>query len=119
MKRLNLDETWRLELKMFKWIAKECPSTRSKIRVVDLKEKWLDKHHCKDVLENCSFCHYTKRYVLNGGFSCRSCPGSKIDTSFSCDVDKYHYQYQPKKFYEKLKNLNKTRLSKRRKKLRS
>ena len=109
MKRLNLNETWVLCLKMWKWIAKEVEAGRDSITdVIDLKDEWLTKHGFRDVEENCFFCDYARRKA-----GClQSCPGKKIDGSFNCDNKEYHYAGEPIAFYKKLVELNKIRLKK-------
>ena len=48
MKKLNLNETWRLCLKMWKWIAKESKKNFS-FSVFGLKEQWLEENGFKNV----------------------------------------------------------------------
>ncbi len=110
MKKLNLDETWSLCLSMWRWIAKEkrtnkCRSTQW------LKSMWIENHGLSDteILNNCFFCEY-KHYR---DMACNNCPGAKIDKDFRCNVFDYSWNGRSIKFYNKLVQLNKIRLAKR------
>ncbi len=114
MKRLNLDQTWVLCLKMWKWIAKEVKA--GKTRDVDgLKKEWLQKHGFRDILaHDCFFCQYSNSRTKD--MSCRLCPAKKTagkeyhcndpDALFPC------FSTHPIAFYKKLLALNKIRLAK-------
>lgn len=112
MKKLTLNQTWRLCLKMWKWIAKQIRDG-SKLSVDKLKRKWL-KTHTKDAITNdCYFCEYdqlhsTKRDGPNG---C-NCPGNRIEKDFGCMNSDYHFEHKPLKFYAKLLELDKKRKAK-------
>lgn len=106
MKRLTLNETWVLCLRMWKWIAEQRKKER-RTGVEGLKALWLKKHGYKDdeIDNDCFFCEYAcqKQGCLN------SCPGYKVDSEFTCDNAEYSYCKHPIKFYTKLVELNKKR----------
>ncbi len=116
MKRLNLNETWVLCLKMWKWLIEqiEAGDTSS---VPDLKIKWVKKHGIKknSIDANCHFCEYNTK--AGGRYpNCKYCPGKKIAKDFFCEHEDYYYQNNPIAFYKKLVELNKIRLAKRKEK---
>lgn len=94
MKRLNLNETWALCLKMWKWIAMKVRAARNAGRIwnVDnLKKEWLQKHGIKDeeIDLNCFFCEYDdKRHSLT---ECQFCPARKIERDFHCNKSTSNY----------------------------
>ncbi len=122
MKRLTLDETWVLCLKMWKWIAMK---VRAAIKagktwnVNTLKKEWLEKHGFEDIVDDCFFCDfYDKRRKSDSGLGCLEsglCPGRKVDDLFDCATTDYHYCNKPIAFYKKLCELYKLRLAKKRK----
>ena len=88
----DLDETWRLCLEMWKWIAEEW-STERKKSVIRLKKQWLRKNKFdRDcIFLNCFFC------AASEGF-CHRCPGMIVDPDFSCDNDKYDFRTRTGEF---------------------
>ena len=121
MKRLTLDETWTLCLRMWKWIAGEVKKG-SREDVDDLKAEWLEDNNFEDeyFANDCFFCGYVEErtgktpYPDEGG-TCALCPAKKVAEFFGCCEDEYHYSGKPLAFYAKLVELNKKRLSKKRK----
>ncbi len=109
MNRLNLDETWTLCLKMWRWIAKQKKAGSQK-SVGTLKREWLENHGYKDeeVMVNCFFCEYTSR--KDGAIDCNKCPAAKIDSDFHCTDSGYFWKREPLAFLAKLVGLNKIRL---------
>ena len=105
MKKLTLEETWTECMRMWRWIAKKIRKDDT-YDVNDLKITWLEKHGYRDedIISDCFFCEYAE---YNG--KCTSCPGGKVDESFNCENLEYHWQAEPLKFYEKLKELNRIR----------
>lgn len=113
MKKLNLDQTWKLCMSMWWWIVKK-KKKRSRYSVGALKEQWLEKHRYKaDEIDNdCFFCAYDERYKDD----CSRCPARIVDgEQFHCSNAAYSWSYKPILFYEKLKELNRKRLAKRKK----
>ncbi len=102
MKKLTLDETWRLCLSMWRWIAKQKKEGVG-TNVDNLKHEWLAKHYPRYVQNNCFFCGYAAVF-------CPKCPGRLVDESFLCDNTEYSYFGKPIKFYNKLVSLNRKRL---------
>lgn len=109
MKKLTLDQTWVLCLRMWKWIAKVRKSWQS---VNELKKEWRRKHgfsvsHLSS--GNCFFCN-------SAGYKnfdyCVQCPGRKVDKDFDCMHNEYSYDKNPKAFYAELLRLNKIRKGK-------
>ncbi len=108
MEKLNLDETWRLCLKMWKWVVKQRRSGR-KDNIDSLKEEWCDENHYQEIILSCFFCEYDKRY----GNQCFSCPARRIEKDFKCHgAVAIHYFFNPEEFYKNLLRLNKIRLAK-------
>ncbi len=123
MKRLTLDETWVLCLKMWKWIAKEVRvaiKAEKEWNVDNLKAKWLRKHgfNPDKVEQECFFCEWG---VLKEGRArtwyryCPHCPAVKVDSDFGCSEPEYAHTERPTLFYKKLLALNKLRLAKKKK----
>ena len=121
MKRLNLNETWVLCLKMWKWIAMK---VRVAIKagkewdVVILKREWLSSHGFENIriYHNCFFCEYAHQHNPHKdirGEGCSLCLARKIDKEFDCQDTDYEYDQKPIAFYKKLVELNKIRLKKR------
>lgn len=109
MKKLTLDETWRLCISMWRWIAKKKrEGTREDAGW--LKTVWLQKHKFGDtfVVYNCFFCDYDVDHKCG----CKSCPGTKVDKEFYCQNLSYHWHYKPITFYNKLVSLNRKRKKK-------
>ncbi len=110
MKKLNLDETWRLCLSMWRWIAKEVENGTD-ASIDGMKKRWLAGHKMelgKDS-ERCFFCEYFKKRKKDGEYCFKHCPGRKIDKHFDCCNYEYHYSGRPVKFYNKLVSLNRKR----------
>jgi hypothetical protein len=108
MKRYNLNETWELCLKMWKWIAKEKKKKRWH-SPSSLKCEWLNNNGFRDIHIACTcfFCHYSAQH----GGSCNSCPGRKVDPDFNC-MTKPDYVSNPIEFYKLLLALNRKRKKK-------
>lgn len=117
MKRLTLDETWALCLKMWKWIAKEVRAANKAEKpwdVSELKWDWCKKHRYRRLYYYCFFCEYVEKRKYK---CCREnisllCPPRKIDKDFNCQKKAYQFEKHPIKFYKKLVELNKIRLAK-------
>ena len=110
MKKLTLDETWDLCLKMWKWISRETLKEDDR-DVCDLKREWLSSNGFADkhVHNTCFFCEYRER---RSAF-CELCPAKKINDEFDCQhARRYNYYDHPREFYAELKRLDKIRLSK-------
>ncbi len=117
MKKLTLDQTWKLCLSMWRWIAKKMKANK-RLDVHDLKEQWLEIHGFKDgsVLCDCFFCEYDRN---QGRISkCVTCPGtkvSKINGKLWCQNKNADWRCDFSTFYNKLRSLNRKRLAKRKK----
>ncbi len=119
MKKLNLNETWEKCLDgMWKWVIERVRV--GDVRNVDeLKGDWLDDNNFEDYIEyDCFFCDYAKTHLSKKPFNpnrlscyCESCPAVKIDKTFDCLANEYHYARNPIKFYKELVRLNKIRLT--------
>ncbi|KKK82643.1 hypothetical protein LCGC14_2801350 [marine sediment metagenome] len=110
MKKLTLDETWRLCLSMWKWIAKQ-KREGSKKTPVQLKYQWMSAHGLEEKINaDCFFCNY-----ITANKKCDIyCPGVKIDKDFNCATSGCHWYHDPIAFYNKLVSLNRKRLAKKR-----
>lgn len=126
MKKLSLDETWRLCLKMWKWIAKQIRkyknfhqlSIAGKTEIIfQLKRKWCRKNKYNTLNFDCFFCEYAKNSSYTSRNCEENCPARKIDKEFNCHNLKYDFIRRPITFYNKLVSLNKKRLAKKKKKV--
>ena len=111
MRRLTLDVTWTLCMKMWRWIAKQIRNG-SERDIESLKADWLETHTKDWWIDNS--CYFCERNEQQGGVStldcygdCQYCPGKLVDIKFSCGDDEYHYLNFPLAFYAKLQKLHK------------
>lgn len=121
MKRLTLDETWKLCVDgMWTWVARQWRKNRC-LGVAGLKRKWNKKHFPhKKIKHDCFFCEYNKQ---QGGHCCSRCPARIIDDKlgiFWCEEGAYGgtghcWCIRPIGFYNKLRSLKRKRLAKRKK----
>ena len=107
MKKRTLNQTWTLCLRMWRWIAKEWPTTLKSIST--LKSRWLSKNGFggENIDHNCFFCDYNGNRI-----ECRSCPGKLVNRRFGCANDAYYYLKKPGAFYKELLRLNRIRKAK-------
>lgn len=116
MKKLTLDESWELCLEMWKWIADNY--VKGGFGVGRLKTRWLVDHGFErsDIHLDCFFCEYMdqnrNKPTGNPSYNCDHCPAVLVERSFQCTKCEYHYICKPVKFYQKLVELNRIRLSK-------
>ena len=118
MKRLTLDETWVLCLKMWKWTDEQIEEHGiDYAEENNLKRLWLKKQRFRrNIVLNCFFCDYACKQggFLNDLGNCPSCPGRLVRPNFHCEKrESYRWDEKPRKFYKKLVELNKIRLAKR------
>ncbi len=111
MKRLTLDQTWKLCLSMWRWIAKQIREGSEK-SVAELKAQWATKHGYEELHNLCFFCAWVKPA---GRYCAGDCPGEKVEKNFDCNNAKYDYEDEPIAFCNKLVSLNRKRLAKRKK----
>ena len=109
MKKLTLNQAWKLCLRQWKWIIAELDRREKKGQVLDedfdiddLKSLWMEKKS-SGILCNCFFCQYSKN---NNDESCSDCPGKLVNRRFDCFNKTYHYMDKPRKFYAKLLELD-------------
>ena len=110
-KKLTLNETWRLCLKMWKWIAKQVRAGNQK-SIESLKVKWLENNWAGgQVRAYCFFCEYTTTHFREGeNVGCAICPAKLVDKQFDCVDTDYNFSRCPIPFYNKLVSLNRKRL---------
>lgn len=78
MKKMTLDETWKLCMAQWSWLIKQLQQTNT-LSVESLKVEWLKKHKHKEVWNNCFFCEYSfASHNREYGAWCRRCPARKI-----------------------------------------
>ena len=100
--KMNLGDTWKNCLSMWRWIAKEVRGGDQR-SVCELKTVWLNNHDLDGlVTDDCFFCDYGK--------DCQTCPGRRVDPKFTCDDISCHWDSHPIAFYNKLVSLNRKRL---------
>lgn len=107
MKKLTLNEAWRLCLKQWKWIIRQL-AKGDKRSIGSLKRQWCQENGFNDVVANCFFCAYARQ----NGDGCDHCPGKLVNRRFGCDRVTYEHDVYPHKFYAKLLELDKKRKSK-------
>ena len=115
MKKLTINETWEQCLAMWKWISRRCEKGKvylgSSNHVPNLKVEYLNDIGIRDMSGDCFFCDMsTPNDDLS--FDCNNCPAKKVDRHFDCCSGEYNFEYSPRLFYAKLKELNKIRLPK-------
>jgi len=111
--KLTLAQTWKLCLQMWKWIVKEIEKGTD-LSVESLKQEWIDEHGYKAIENDCFFCDYGGSNMGYEGDAsgCTNCPGRAVSKRFSCCAKSYHYYHKPKKFYQKLLELDAERKKK-------
>ena len=105
MKKLTLEQTWTMCLRMWRWIAKEWKSN-NRLTVYSLKRQWLKANGFEVGLgatDNCFFCAHTLRV------DCCDCPGVLVNSFFDCESAEYNYFIDPPAFYKELLRLNRIR----------
>ena len=115
MKKLTVDQTWEQCLAMWKWISL-CIGRGTKKSIAKLKAEWLAKTNIRVLQDNCFFCEKAmkdaQRRKLEWFYpNCKTCPAKKVDAEFNCQDHGYDFLHQPRKFYAKLKQLDKIRLA--------
>ncbi len=112
MKRLNLNETWRLCLSMWPDVVKAI--IKDGRRTVDsAKRNWTKERGYEEVLSDCFFCEYDSQKESSG--NCEDCPAKLVDPDFDCRNDEYSYYERPEFFLAKIVSLHKIYLKKARK----
>ena len=104
-KKLTLNQTWTLCLRMWRWIAKVW--TPDGLDVDILKVQWMKDNGFEDIESGCFFCDISK-YID----SCIDCPGRLVNLHFKCSNWEYSWSYKPVEFYKELLRLNKIRKAK-------
>jgi hypothetical protein len=105
---MTLNQTWKNCLRMWKWIAKNW-EPGANIRV--LKRQWFCKYKPQlDIESDCFFCEYQSQHNTKVDTliipDCMACPGKLVSKHFNCCCKTYNYEYHPKKFYQKLLQLD-------------
>jgi hypothetical protein len=109
MKKLNLEDTWKYCMRMWRWIADRI-GAGDKRTIVDLKDAWIEKHNVEYLVNNCFFCQYNFRPIIRDNCdNCDNCPARKINKGFHCGNVGYAWHSKPIKFYNQLRKLNKLR----------
>ena len=103
----ELDKCWRNQMSLSRWLAQHKEQYRS---CYAAKSAWLRKrgYSIYELENECFFCDYNRSHTRLG---CVVCPGILVDETFSCMNDDYNYATEPKKFYNKLRSLNRKRLT--------
>lgn len=110
--KMILDQTWKNCLRMWKWIAE---TWKPGMNVCTLKRQWLKKFWKKEKNPHveCFFCEYNQYNLCNirgvddpFHSGCQQCPGILVSTRFHCGRTTYYYRDKPKKFYQKLLQLD-------------
>ena len=105
MKKRTLNQTWTLCLRMWRWIIK-MKAEGSRKWIFTLKKQWLRENRIKIVGDHdCFFCEFNDD-VNN---RCERCPGTLVNSNFSCCNLMYHYAHESAAFYKELLRLNRIR----------
>lgn len=111
-KKLTLNQTWILCLRMWRWIAKVWQTPRyRRYKVYQLKAIWCRKNGLHHAQHDCFFCDYTMRGTQYCE-DCTKCPGNLVSSNFDCTNDDYYYSIYPVEFYKELLWLNRIRKAK-------
>ena len=104
---MDLDTVWVKCLEKWKWISAQGMRGWG---VYHLKAAWCESHG--EVVKNdCFFCEYAVTHYQGGlAMMCDYCPARKVDAGFNCGDPDYSFTWEPKKFFEKLLELNERRL---------
>ena len=100
----NLDEIWKLCKSMWRWVAEHIDEFNG--NVPKAKSVWLNDHGfvgSKRPRSDCFFCDAA------GVGSCEFCPGYDIDPAFDCGDSDYSHYTKPKKFYNKIRSMDRKR----------
>lgn len=116
MIKRDLNRTWELCIKMWKWIAEVYDGS---VSAEKLKEMWIQKHGFRWTETNCFFCNWhdgmVKEFEELQGISnlCNMlCPAKLASDNFDgCLSKKYHYKDNPKAFYREIKRIYEIRES--------
>ncbi len=109
-KKFTLNKTWGYCMSMWRWIDRQ-KKAGSRTDVISLKGQWLREHGFSDIFieRECFFCHYRSTHVNRHGDPCHNCPGCMVDREFGCFNSAYNYRRRPKKFFNKLRSLDRKR----------
>ncbi len=113
MKKLTLNQTWTLCLRMWRWIAKEWKKTGKSVHL--LKIEWLKQNgfNPKAISCECFFCERDNQQREEGENYCHHCPARQINPNFHCEqIKEYFYAEKPIAFLAELLRLNRIRKAK-------
>lgn len=109
---MTLNKTWKLCLRMWKWISEEWAKELNTKSPETLKRQWLQDNgfDFREIYLECFFCEWHNRHREP---ACGNCPGKLVDHSFSCTLHAgYSYNDEPVAFYKELLRLNRIRKGK-------
>lgn len=83
------------------------------MNIDSLKREWLERW-MPDVMVHvdCFFCEYADEHFDHQYRFCSQCPGRLVGKRFNCRNAAYNYREEPKKFYQKLLQLDAKRRQK-------
>lgn len=107
---MNIDEVWDETEVMWKGSPADGD-------VHGYKRTWC-RNNNYSLIHSCFFCDWAAKQTglktapLSDSFgsACKACPGRDVDPKFNCSTTSYEWSNQPRKFYAKIKQLNKERL---------
>ena len=109
----ELDKCWKNCMSMWRWIVGEWKKGRR--GVPNLKSEWLRRKKHGYVYNDCFFCEYGRSNMKENPNeflgACINCPGVLADSKFECNHGAYNYSRDPVKFYNRLRSLNRKRLT--------
>jgi len=120
-KRMNLDETWKNCLSMWRHAARkiraiagfnQMPCNNQSDLIDEIKDAWCEKRDFKNITHDCFFCNFAGSTHTRSLCCNEKCPARRVDNSFYCDNDNYHYLHNPIAFYNKLMALDRKRKKK-------
>ena len=102
-----IDKVWELCLKLWDSIYDKPGS------VCDNKATWMIENGFEGIRNDCFFCQFAHDEYLkpeNHGSMCDFCPGVLVDPKFDCTNFEYHCANNPKRFRQRIQQLNKKRI---------
>ena len=100
---MTLNQTWKKCIAAWKKIVEKYESTSQSVK--ELKEEFVSS----EIVNRCYFCSYAEQIEELYPISCAHCPGKLVEKSFNCQKSEYNYLGKPRKFLEKLLELDEIR----------
>jgi len=106
MRRITLDEAWKLCLDQWTNGVIKKIEAGTKKDIEELKEEWCEDNGYRFVKHDCFFCEYGHQHQ-SAGDDCAFCPGRLVDPEFQCTKPKYYWEKNPLAFHAEIERLYK------------